>query len=348
MNDARLAIVVCICGIALSACDRNATQSKDERPPVTAESTSKTASGKAPLASPAADEEKAAAAPSSVPPPARSADSAEEPAKAAPPVEPASVPKRTSRSTPGTLTIAFSWAGFPGPWLYVDGKLIRAFRDQNLSFDVVTHSVSLEPGRHKVQIVFCKNGHLVTTESAVVQIEPGGSIRFERPVLGGDSNPHPLDFKQVYAAGVVGLGEPHVHGAFKDIGYAEWLAGWATWIGGQSQLVDSDPLTKALRRMHADFKRRPPARNVALLDLPEKLGGPREVDGTQVRILLRDLTQEYWGRWPETVALPMAEPDEKLRLALTQYERLQAIVKQKLEEMNELKGVARMMEEAGD
>lgn len=271
---------------------------------------------------------------------------------------------RPSRSTPGTLNVWFGGGGNPGPWLYIDEKLVRNYSTrphvQGDPFWNEGHSdsVTVQPGRHKVQLVYLNSNKrvspsmLAATEPFFVQIEPGGIVSVGNGVFNVGGIVLPFSHELSVLEAVVGHPTLNVHGTLvSPMNPRKWLDGWAVWVDAQSVLLESDPVFTALRKLHAEFKQRKPSRKIVKLDLPEKHGGPREVDGSQIKVLIFELKRQFFGEWPvKVISIREDDPAKNAELLQTEglHKRLNDAVQQKINALDDLNGIARMLDEAGN
>ncbi len=100
--------------------------------------------------------------------------------------------------------------------------------------------------------------------------------------------------------------------------------------------LESNSVVLALR----DADTSPQLRSKVVLNLPEDLGGSRQFDIQQVRLILDYLKQERLGGVPAMLTLPGQED------AMRDYDRLVARIEDAKRDIDHFQGIARRMENA--
>lgn len=254
--------------------------------------------------------------------------------------------KSASRSQPATLYVTLlndaDVFGEFGPWLYIDGRMVRDYSSaqfQRQQGNLIGDSVSLTPGDYRVEVLAFG---LPPYTSAPAQPFPF-SIKSDRIKLepGGQTSVSHT-FKLVGAL-------PALHAG--QVGVPERLQGWVQGLQDKAErqirLYETDLLVLELKQLDAALSARPPQTSVAMLDVPEIYGGRREVSADQIRLMVDCIECYYWGSWPEQFYWsPMLRYDGDVEAEVRKTTPLVDFVKRHREEIQELKFVARKLDQA--
>jgi hypothetical protein len=246
------------------------------------------------------------------------------------PEQPLPVQKPPARPAAGTINVRVNepWGGEPGLWLYVDRKLVKSALTPGFG---ISTSFEVTPGKHTVEVAGAapfESGFALDFAAQQVEVAPGQTAS--------------LDLKLGNRAPAGAIGQSGI----EDLS-DETLRKWQDIARRQMLFYESDSLVLELQRQ----KELRPKRAVIWLEIPEKHGGPRDVDATQVRRIVGWIKWDTWREWPPGgVGI-----DIRLESDLTPGERavkralqdLQKVVKKHQDEIGELYGLARSMEEGG-
>ncbi len=268
----------------------------------------------------------------SAPPPPTTASS--------PPQITVRAPFTPAKPSTGTLEIVISSVsgrslGPPGPWLYIDRKLVRKLSEQSTARQI-TESLTLVPGTYLVEVA-------VAPQPGTVGTVPEFAFSLTTQTLTITPN------------GTVSV--PFQVRTLAETNYGAYVALWAdhegltkqwTWqFDRRSAAYSEDLLVNALRTCSSRIRSRRPEKPVVMLDISEKFGGPREVDSDQIRLLVEWLKSSYWTDWPNYSQFPApADASPEVRRAYEFMATLDDKVRRKKEQISELNSVARELEEA--
>lgn len=214
----------------------------------------------------------------------------------APPNNAASRVRRSSGKRPGKLRLSLTIDDTDdfdlqaGPWLYINRKLVKCYHRQLVNEPACEDVLSLLSGTYTFEI------------AAATPINDPAAIPIQfhtwRMTIEADRElSHSFRVPDTFTSDV----RPLKHQRIPTGAAAEWFREWADKAERKISLYRGDPLAKELQQLKAACDRRLPERPVFQLDIPEKFGGPREVDPAQVHLIARWLDLHYWHDWPDLV-----------------------------------------------
>lgn len=271
-------------------------------------------------------------------------------------------PNRTSRKLPGRVEVIMKfttsrvawakWGRFPadGPWLYVNGQLTKNPSDRRIEYAQgpqlnaertwieVRETLSLEPGNYLIEFVV--EGYdpkqidvfVLQTQSRRIQVEADKSVEFAAEF--------PIQL-------IVAKREAQVEFQGVPDNLDTWLRDYTDRANQQVKLFDIDPLVTALTEAKKSLGGSPPPKPVAMVDLPEKYGGRRELTAIQVRLIVDWLQRKYWGDWTDADTLRVnASVRANAEANKQQINLLDAIIKRHREDIEQLNSLARKLDQA--
>jgi len=171
----------------------------------------------------------------------------------------------------------------PGPWLYVDDRLVRSFTgDLALGGPwTYTEALSLPPGKHEFSVGYTTYGDSFPLGfyRQVGRIEPGReqTLPFTLP-----------------APSEITYSDASIHPFVSLTPEGRQLVQHMLDVGDERQaLYTSDKVVTALSDLKKSFKTKRPNRGAVLVDLPETVGGPHELDVRQVGLVIDWLRYFY-------------------------------------------------------
>lgn len=256
-------------------------------------------------------------------------------------------PRVPSTSQLGTLRVVLKFdnyvyrLGQPGPWLYIDRKLVRRVSITNDAPTQVVENLSVVPGTYIVEAVaagiqdhnYQLTPFALSLQSAQVRVEPGAEVVVQLTVTPGLT----VYQQQNVAEELFAVNAQHI------------VRNSSNYFQDQAALYAEDPIVAALRNTAAQLKSRRAEKPTLLLDIPEKYGGPREVDAAQVSVIVDWVKAKYWGKWYSYSKSPFATMSTQEPVVTEAYRLLRALderVKLQIDQIDEFKGIARRLDEA--
>jgi hypothetical protein len=189
-------------------------------------------------------------------------------------------------------------------------------------------AIDVKPGRHRVAIAFVqfntRDAFPIQFEERTVTVKSGESSSFKIFALEGNTRA-----SIAYAAPAV----DKVH---------EYLRRMEAHVQTRLDEMKLDLLVRGLDRTLSEVKRRPPSRRAIWVEIPEKYGGPRELDAAQIHLLADWLQFRYWDDLRNLSRLSVALPPD----ALAHGQRLEVIVENARSAIDEFRGIARALDVA--
>ena len=225
-------------------------------------------------------------------------------------------------------------ADLPGPWLYVDERLVHSYAEEFGRGYRFTENLSLPPGKHTVEVdstTYARDFPL-TFQRQVVQINSSQDTTVTFTLLKAEDE-YSFSGK---ASDIITGGNANYSRAYQH---------YAGKFSTQMTLYQTDPVVRALLSAKAN----PIIKHVVVVDLPESRGGRRELDARQVRLIVAWLHYSYLNGWFPAL-ITRSVDDFRLGPDLDELDRkvdlLKGLVKQKNDEIEEFNAIARKLDEA--
>jgi hypothetical protein len=220
----------------------------------------------------------------------------------------------TIRKITGTLVIDVSDdAGNPAQahWLYINRRIVAARGAPSADPTALKpFQIILVPGEYAVELWSGTPLKDVTDafpfalESKSVVIAAGQTANLEFALQG--------------AGFEVGLNIPPSGNTWREV-----MSALDKEVQARSARYRSDPSVVAMTDVYVALQQSPPMLPTVYIALPTGVGGGREFDAQEVRLLVRWLKNEYWDWWP--VSLPVERMPPIVR---AQYDQLNQNVEQ--------------------